>query len=283
MPALAQTRGPRRPIRQARSSRQTRFFKSETEPVDEPVAAVLHFASPASPSEYLVRPLETLAAGSEGTRHALELAAGSAARFVLASSSEVYGDPTEHPQAESYWGYVNPIGPRSVYDESKRFAEALSMAWCRHKGADVGILRIFNTYGPRQRLDDGRVLVNFLVQALQCQPLTIYGDGNQTRSMCFVDDLVSGVLAFLDSDVVGAINLGNPEEHSILELAQMVLDLTGSPSPLVHSELPLDDPRRRCPDVSRAKCILDWEPTTSLAAGLLSTLAYLRRCSSLSP
>src|ERR1700676_560018 len=222
-------------------------------PVDGPVDAVLHFASPASPSDYLARPIETLMAGSEGTRHALSLAAAPGAGFVLASTSEVYGDPVVHPQSETYWGNVNPVGPRSVYDEAKRFAEALTMATHRARGLDVGIIRIFNTYGPRLRPGDGRVVSNFLVQAIEGRPLTVYGDGSQTRSLCFVDDEVAGILALLDSDLTGPVNIGNPDELTVLELAHAVLALTGSSSTIVHEPLPTDDPMRRCPDIAVAR------------------------------
>ena len=243
-------------------------------PVAGPVHAVLHFASPASPPDYLARPLETLAVGSEGTRRALTLAHEHGARFVLASTSEVYGDPAVHPQAESYWGNVNPVGPRSVYDEAKRFAEALTMAWHRARGADVGIVRIFNTYGPRLRPGDGRVVSNFLVQAMEARPLTVYGDGSQTRSLCFVDDEVAGILAVLDSDLTGPVNIGNPAELTVLELAHAVLALTGSPSAIVHEALPVDDPTRRRPDISQARSLLGWEPVVSLEEGLRRTADF---------
>jgi dTDP-glucose 4,6-dehydratase len=244
-------------------------------PVDGPVDAVLHFASAASPPDYLARPLETLAVGSEGTRRALELAHRHDARFLLASTSEIYGDPTVHPQPEGYWGNVNPVGPRSVYDEAKRFAEALTSAWRRTHGADTAIVRIFNTYGPRLRPGDGRVVSNFLVQALEGRPLTIYGDGSQTRSFCYVDDEVAGILALLDSDVPGPLNIGNPEELTMLELAQRVLDLTGSSSPVVHEPLPTDDPTRRRPDISEARRVLGWEPVVNIDDGLRRWLRYL--------
>jgi len=243
-------------------------------PVTGPVDAVLHFASPASPPDYLERPLETLAVGSEGTRHALTLAAEHGARFLLASTSEVYGDPTVHPQPETYWGNVNPVGPRSVYDEAKRFAEALTMAWRRAKGTDVGIVRIFNTYGPRLRPGDGRVVSNFLVQAIEGRPLTVYGDGSQTRSLCFVDDEVAGILALLDSGLTGPVNIGNPAELTVLELAHAVLALTGSSSPVVHEPLPVDDPTRRRPDISVARRELGWEPVVTLQEGLRRTAEF---------
>jgi dTDP-glucose 4,6-dehydratase len=239
-------------------------------------SAVVHLASPASPIDYLSHPLETLSAGSEGTRQALELASQTGARFLLASTSEVYGDPLRHPQSESYWGNVNPIGPRSVYDEAKRFAEALTMAWHRARGVNVGIARIFNTYGPRMRPDDGRVVSNFLAQALEGSPLTIYGDGSQTRSPCYVDDMVRGLIALLDSGCTGPVNLGNPDEISILELAHKVLDLTGSTSLIEYRDLPTDDPTRRRPDITLAREKLGWEPTVDLDEGLSRSLVALR-------
>jgi dTDP-glucose 4,6-dehydratase len=247
---------------------------SEGIDVAGPVDAVLHFASPASPPDYLARPLETLAVGSEGTRHALALAAANGARFILASTSEVYGDPLVHPQPESYWGNVNPVGPRSVYDEAKRFAEALTMATHRAKGVDVGILRIFNTYGPRLRPGDGRVVSNFLVQALAGKPLTVYGDGSQTRSLCYVDDEVAGILALLDSTLVGPVNIGSSNELTVLELARAVLEVTGSRSSIAHEPLPVDDPTRRRPDITVARRELGWEPVTSLEEGLRRTAAF---------
>jgi dTDP-glucose 4,6-dehydratase len=242
--------------------------------VDGPVRAVLHLASPASPPDYLDRPLETLDVGSNGTRHALELAGAHGARFLLASTSEVYGDPLVHPQPETYWGNVNPIGPRSVYDEAKRFAEALTMAWHRARGADVAIVRIFNTYGPRLRPGDGRLVSNFLVQALGGTPLTVYGDGSHTRSLCYVDDEVAGILAMLDSGLTGPVNLGNPDELTVMELAHKVIELTGSSSTIVHEPLPIDDPTRRKPDISVARRQLGWEPRVTLAEGLKRTVHY---------
>jgi dTDP-glucose 4,6-dehydratase len=247
---------------------------SEGVPVEGPVDAVMHFASPASPPDYLARPLETLAVGSEGTRHALALAAAHGARFILASTSEVYGDPVVHPQPETYWGNVNPVGPRSVYDEAKRFAEAITMATHRAKGVDIGILRIFNTYGPRLRPGDGRVVSNFLVQAIEGRPLTVYGDGSQTRSLCFVDDEVRGILALLDSSLIGPVNIGNPTELTVLELAHAVLALTGSSSPIVYEPLPTDDPTRRRPDIALARRELGWEPVVPLEEGLRRTAEF---------
>ncbi len=247
---------------------------TESLPVEGPVSGVLHLASPASPPDYLARPLATLAVGSEGTRRGLELAERHGARFLLASTSEVYGDPEVHPQTEAYWGNVNPVGPRSVYDEAKRFAEALTMAHHRELGANIGIARIFNTYGPRLRPDDGRVVSNFLFQALHGEPLTVYGDGSQTRSLCYVADEVGGLVALLDAEITGPVNIGNPDEYTVLELAQVVIDLTGSGSTIVHRPLPLDDPTRRRPDISLARRALGWEPTTGLKDGLAQTAAY---------
>jgi dTDP-glucose 4,6-dehydratase len=244
--------------------------------VDGEVDAVMNLASPASPPVYLSMPLETLSVGAEGTRRLLELAAHHSARFVQASSSEVYGDPTVHPQREDYWGNVNPIGPRSVYDESKRFAEALTMAHHRALGTDVGIARIFNTYGPRLAPGDGRVVSTFIVQALGGEPLTVFGDGTQTRSPCFVDDLVRGLLQLLDRDVTGPVNLGNPAELTVLDLAHRILTATGSDSSIVHTDLPVDDPVRRRPDVSLAASLLDWAPTIDLDEGLTRTVAHFR-------
>lgn len=245
-------------------------------PVEGPVDAVLHFASAASPPEYLARPLETLAVGSTGTRHALDLAAANGARFLLASTSEIYGDPERHPQREDYWGNVNPVGPRSVYDEAKRFGEALTMAYHRVHGVDVKVARIFNTYGPLLEPADGRVVSNFLAQALASEPLTVYGDGTQTRSFCYVDDEVTGLLALLDSDWVGPMNIGNPEEHAILDVAKLVLEVTASDSELVFEQLPTDDPARRCPDISLARRELGWRPVVPLRDGLLRTLEWYR-------
>jgi nucleoside-diphosphate-sugar epimerase len=242
--------------------------------VDGPVDAVLHFASAASPPDYLARPLETLAVGSEGTRHGLTLAQAHGARFLLASTSEIYGDPEVHPQTEDYWGNVNSVGPRSVYDEAKRFAEALTMAWHRTHGTNVGIVRIFNTYGPRLRPGDGRVVSNFLTQAIDGRPLTVYGDGTQTRSLCYVEDEVAGILALLDSDVSGPVNIGNPDEHTMLDLARIVLEVTGSSSEIVHAPLPVDDPTRRRPDITRARRQLGWEPTVELRDGLRRTADF---------
>jgi nucleoside-diphosphate-sugar epimerase len=237
---------------------------------------VLHLASPASPPEYLRRPIATLDAGGPATRRLLELAEAHGARFFLASTSEVYGDPLVHPQPESYWGNVNPVGERSVYDEAKRFAEAMTMAFHRARGVDVRIVRIFNTYGPRMQLDDGRVVTNFVGQALRGEPLTIYGDGSQTRSFCYVDDEVTGLLAVLDGEVAGPINVGNPDEFTMLELAELVQELTGSQVGVIHRPLPSDDPRVRRPDISLVTSRLGWEPTTTLRDGLVRTIDWFR-------
>jgi dTDP-glucose 4,6-dehydratase len=245
-------------------------------PVEGSVDAVCNLASPASPPAYLERPLETLAVGSEGTRRLLELAERSAARFVLASTSEVYGDPEVNPQPESYRGNVDPVGPRSVYDEAKRFAEALTMASHRARGVDVGIARIFNTYGPRLSPGDGRVVSNFCMQALGGAPLTVYGDGTQTRSLCYVDDLVGGLIALLDARITGPVNIGNPDERTVAELAAKVLEVTGSSSLIEHRPLPVDDPRRRCPDITLARSELGWAPEVSLDEGLDRTVAWFR-------
>lgn len=249
-----------------------------SQPLEVPgrVDAVMNLASAASPVDYLARPLETLEVGSTGTRRLLELAARHSARFLQASTSEVYGDPLRHPQTEDYWGNVNPIGPRSVYDEAKRFSEALAMAWCRLGRADVGIARIFNTYGPRLRPGDGRVISNFISQALQGQDLTVYGDGEQTRSLCFVDDEVRGLVALLDSDLTGPVNVGNPDEYSINQLAEKVVTICHSSSAIVHCPLPTDDPTRRRPDITLARSALHWEPRVTLDDGLERTVEWMR-------
>ena len=244
--------------------------------VPGPIDAVLHFASPASPIDYLAMPIETLKVGSLGTHNALGLARANGATFMLASTSEVYGDPEVHPQTEDYWGHVNPNGPRSVYDEAKRFGEAITMAYHRTHGVSVRIVRIFNTYGPHMRADDGRVVSNFLVQALNGAPLTIYGAGDQTRSFCYVEDEVRGFLALLDSDETGPINIGNPNEFTMLELAELVLEVTGSSSGIVHEPLPVDDPRQRRPDITLAGDRLGWKPQVELRDGLERTAAYFR-------
>jgi len=238
---------------------------------------VAHLASAASPPAYLARPLETLDVGSIGTKQLLERSHRDGARFVLASTSEVYGDPLVHPQHEEYWGNVNPIGERSVYDEAKRFAEALTMAYHRSLGTDIGIVRIFNTYGPRLQPDDGRAVSNFIAQALRGEPLSIYGDGTQTRSFCYVDDLVTGLIAMIDADVVGPVNLGNPVGFTLSELADQVQTAVGSHCGVVHHRLPSDDPKVRRPDITRARELLGWDPVVALVDGLAATVAWVRK------
>ena len=244
--------------------------------IDEPVDRVLHFASPASPIDYLELPIQTLKVGSLGTHNTLGLAKEKGARYLLASTSEVYGDPLVHPQPEDYWGNVNPIGPRGVYDEAKRFAEAMAMAYHRVHGLNVRIVRIFNTYGPRMRPRDGRVVPAFVQQALEGAPLTVFGDGSQTRSFCYVSDLIEGIVRLLESDVTEPVNLGNPSEMTILEFAETVIRETGSPSEITFEPLPEDDPKVRQPDIRRARELLGWEPEVSLADGLRDTVAYFR-------
>jgi dTDP-glucose 4,6-dehydratase len=258
-----------------RSNSRFQFIQADVSreiPVDGSADVVANFASPASPSAYLALPLQTLAVGSEGTRRLLEYAQRCSARFIQASTSEVYGDPAVHPQTEDYWGNVNPIGPRSVYDESKRFAEALTIAHHRHNGTNVGIARIFNTYGPRLMPSDGRVVSNFISQALRGKPLTVYGDGTQTRSLCYVDDLIGGVLKLMDADVSGPINLGNPQEITVIELADRIIALTGSTSSVEFRKIPVDDPTRRCPNITIARELLGWSPNVNLDDGLLRTI-----------
>jgi dTDP-glucose 4,6-dehydratase len=245
--------------------------------VSGPVDAVLHFASPASPIDYLQLPIQTLKVGSLGTHNALGLAKAKRSRFLLASTSEVYGDPQVHPQPESYWGHVNPIGPRGVYDEAKRFAEAMTMAYHRSHGVDTRIVRIFNTYGPRMRPHDGRVVSNFIVQALTGEPLTVYGDGSQTRSFCYVDELITGILRVFEDGDHDPYNIGNPSEFTVLQLAETVLRLTGSSSAIVREPLPVDDPRQRRPDITRACTMLGWQPAVALEEGLGRTIEYFRR------
>jgi dTDP-glucose 4,6-dehydratase len=240
------------------------------------VDAVLHFASPASPVDYLEYPIKTMKVGSLGTHNMLGLSLAKGARFFLASTSEVYGDPQVHPQPEDYWGHVNPVGPRGVYDEAKRFAEALALAYHRSHGLDVRIVRIFNTYGPRLRPADGRVVSNFLVQAMRGEPLTVFGDGKQTRSFCYVDDEIRGLIALLDSDYVGPVNIGNPDEFTILELAEAVIEVTGSRSEIAFEPLPVDDPTQRKPDITLAQELLGWAPTVGLHEGLERTFAWYR-------
>jgi dTDP-glucose 4,6-dehydratase len=242
----------------------------------EAISAVLHMASPASPPAYLARPLETLAVGSTGTGNLIGIAEAHGARFLLASTSEVYGDPLEHPQVETYWGNVNPIGERSVYDEAKRFAEALTTAHQRARGLDARIVRIFNTYGPRMQPEDGRVVTNLVHQALEGRPLTLYGDGTQTRSFCYVDDEVAGIVALLDSDVTGPVNIGNPDEFTVAELARLVLTTLDVDLPIEYRPLPSDDPRIRRPDITRARTLLGWEPRIPLADGLARMIASIR-------
>ena len=238
--------------------------------------AVLHFASPASPIDYLELPIQTLKVGSLGTHKALGLAHAKGARFLLASTSECYGDPLVHPQREDYWGNVNPVGPRGVYDEAKRFAEAMTMGYHRAHGVQTRIVRIFNTYGPRMRLNDGRVLPAFMPQALRGEPLTVFGDGSQTRSFCYVDDLVEGIYRLLGSDEVLPVNIGNPHEMTIKQFAQKVLEITGSKSKLEFRDLPEDDPKVRQPDIGKARRVLGWEPRVDLDTGLRRTLAYFK-------
>jgi len=238
---------------------------------------ILNFASPASPVDYMEHGIETLKVGSLGSFHTLELAKKYGAKYLLASTSECYGDPLEHPQPESYWGNVNPIGPRSVYDESKRFAEAATMAYRRYHQVDTRILRIFNTYGPRLQLNDGRVISNFMKQALRSEPLTVYGDGRQTRSFCYVSDEIDGILRLSRSDIHDPVNVGNPTEFTILECAHLVLKVTGSKSPITYAPLPQDDPRQRRPDISQAREKLGWEPKIHLEEGLRLSMSYFQR------
>lgn len=250
---------------------------SQTIRDDRPLGAVFHFASPASPIDYLKLPIQTLKVGSLGTHNTLGLAKAKGARYFLASTSEVYGDPQVHPQPESYWGHVNPIGPRGVYDEAKRFAEAMTMAYHRAHGLDTRIVRIFNTYGPRMRPNDGRVVSNFIVQALSGEPLTVYGDGLQTRSFCYVDDLIEGIIRLFHRGDHEPTNVGNPDEFTIRELADMVLAMTESTSEVTFEPLPLDDPKVRQPDISKARRCLGWTPRVRLEHGLRQTIPYFRR------
>jgi len=240
--------------------------------IDEPIDFVYHLASPASPIDYLRLPLHTLKVGSHGTHHTLGLAKHKRARFLIASTSEVYGDPQVHPQPESYWGHVNPIGPRGVYDEAKRYAEALTMAYHRQQGVDTAIMRIFNTHGPRMRPHDGRAIPTFMRQALQNRPITVFGDGSQTRSFCYVDDLIRGMILLAESGEHDPVNIGNPDEFTLLELAKTVIEVTGSKSEIVFEALPTDDPQVRQPDITRAREILGWEPEIDLRTGLQRTL-----------
>jgi dTDP-glucose 4,6-dehydratase len=244
--------------------------------LDGPVDAILHFASPASPVDYLELPIQTLKVGALGTHNALGLALAKEARFLLASTSEVYGDPLVHPQPESYWGNVNPVGPRAVYDEAKRFAEAITMAYHRMHGVPTRIVRIFNTYGPRMRLNDGRVVPNFIGQALRGEPLTVYGDGSQTRAFCYVDDLVEGIVRLLQSDEVEPVNLGNPQEMTIWRFAELINQMTGNAAGIEQRPLPQDDPKVRRPDIRKARRVLGWEPRVPLEEGLARTIGYFR-------
>ena len=245
--------------------------------VEGEIDQIYHFASPASPVDYAELPIQTLKVGAHGTHNALGVAKAKGARLLLASTSEVYGDPLVHPQPETYWGNVNPIGPRSCYDEAKRFAEAITMAYHQHHGVETRIVRIFNTYGPRMRLNDGRAIPNFLTQALKGEPITVYGDGSQTRSFCFVDDLVEGIIRLMNSDVDTPVNVGNPTELTLLEMAERIKAMTGSESQIVHMPLPQDDPKIRRPDITKAQTHLDWNPVVSLEAGLARTVDYFRQ------
>lgn len=244
--------------------------------VDGRIDNVLHFASPASPFDYLNYPIQTLKVGSLGTLNSLGLAKAKGARFLLASTSETYGDPQVHPQSEDYWGHVNPVGPRGVYDEAKRFAEAMTMAYHRYHNMDTKIVRIFNTYGPKMRIKDGRALPNFMCQAIRGEDITVYGNGSQTRSFCFISDLVEGIYRLLISGENNPVNIGNPEEITILQLAEMILSLTNSKSKIVFNELPVDDPKVRQPDISKARSLLHWEPRVSRDIGLQKTLKYFQ-------
>jgi dTDP-glucose 4,6-dehydratase len=245
--------------------------------LDRPVDFVFHWASPASPIDYLDFPIPTLKVGALGTHNALGLAKAKGARFILASTSEVYGDPLEHPQKESYWGNVNPIGPRGVYDEAKRFAEAMTTAYHRFHGIDTKIVRIFNTYGPKMRVRDGRAIPNFISQALRDEEVTVYGNGDQTRSFCYISDLVTGLVALAESDVNSPVNIGNPTEMTILQLAKNIIKATNSSSRIVHKGLPTDDPQIRQPDITRARTLLNWEPLVPIDAGLSTTIEYFRK------
>ena len=244
--------------------------------IDGPVDCVLHWASPASPIDYLMLPIQTLKVGALGTHNALGLAKAKKARFVLASTSEVYGDPLEHPQRETYWGNVNPIGPRGVYDEAKRFAEAITLAYHRAHGVDTKIVRIFNTYGPRMRLHDGRAVPAFMSQALRNEDVTVFGDGTQTRSFCFVSDLVDGILRLMESDTHDPVNIGNPHEVTIEQIARTIISLVGSTSRIVYRPLPQDDPKQRQPDITRAQTLLSWQPQVELEEGLAKTVGYFK-------
>ncbi len=245
--------------------------------LEGPLDYILHFASPASPIDYLKVPIQTLKVGSLGTHNALGLAKAKGARLLLASTSEVYGDPLVHPQAEDYWGNVNPVGPRGVYDEAKRFSEAMTMAYHRFHGVETRIVRIFNTYGPRMRVNDGRAIPAFMSQALRAEDVTVFGDGSQTRSLCFVSDLVDGLYRLLTSEITEPVNIGNPNEMTIRQLAERIIELTGSKSRIIERPLPEDDPKVRQPDISKAKSLLGWEPKVSLEDGLAKTMAYFKK------
>ncbi len=242
-----------------------------------PLDAILHFASPASPKSYITFPIQTLKVNALGTHNALGLARVTGARFLLASTSEVYGDPLEHPQREEYWGHVNPIGPRGVYDEAKRYAEAMTLAYHRTHSLDTRIVRIFNTYGPRNALDDGRVVPNFVGQALRGEPLTVHGDGSQTRSFTYVSDLVEGIARLLESDEIMPVNIGNPNEMTIRAFAEKINALTGNRAGIIYTQRPVDDPGRRCPDISKARLVLGWEPKVSVDEGLEATIAFFQK------
>ena len=270
--------GDERNIAHLAGNRKFRFvFHDVTEYIflDGPVDAILHFASPASPIDYLQIPIQTLKVGALGTHKALGLARAKKARFLLASTSEVYGDPLVHPQPETYWGNVNPVGPRGCYDEAKRFAEAMTIAYRNFHGVDTRIVRIFNTYGPRMRPNDGRIVPSLVGQALREEPLTVFGDGSQTRSFCYVSDLIDGITRLLLSDHGGPINIGNPAEMTVLEFAEAIRRLTGTNAPLVFRPLPVDDPKQRRPDITLARAVLGWEPKVGLDEGLKSTIASL--------
>jgi len=271
--------GSTRNIEQLRNESRFEFIQQDvSQPYDAgPVDYIFHFASPASPVDYINHGIETLKVGSLGSFHSLDLAKKYRAKYLLASTSECYGDPLQHPQSEAYWGNVNPIGPRSVYDEAKRFAEAATMAYLRYQKVDTRIVRIFNTYGPRLQLNDGRVISNFMKQALLGEPLTVYGDGSQTRSFCYVSDEIEGILRLSRSTFHEPVNIGNPGEFTILQCAQLVLRVTGSSSPIVHKPLPQDDPQQRRPDITRAEELLDWSPGVDLENGLKRSLEYFRQ------
>ena len=245
--------------------------------IEEDIDFLFHLASPASPVDYLELPIQTLKVGALGTHNMLGLAKEKGARFLLSSTSEVYGDPLVNPQTEEYWGNVNPIGPRGVYDEAKRYAEAITMAYHRYHGVDTRIVRIFNTYGPRMRLNDGRVVPNFIGQALRGEDLTVYGDGSQTRSFCYVSDEVEGIYRLMMSDYTNPVNIGNPEEHTILEFAKLIIKMTGTDSKITFKDLPVDDPKQRRPDITKAQRLLGWEPKVGLESGLRETIKYFKR------